>query len=184
MNSAQFPDVLIELRMSHISGVGVFAATDIPKGRKVADGITRQDYKRIVSWDTYKDLNKTIRDKIKNFCVGTPEGFIPPEDNDFNKLSVEWYFNHSCVGNLRFDEAGDFIAKKAIKIGNECTYDYALAESNPRFRMKCTCRSPGCRHIITGDDWRKLSFREKNLEYMLPSLRLLSQVDRSSREAD
>lgn len=104
-------------------------------------------------------------------CIGAPEGFIPPDKLDFNTLSIEWYLNHSCEGNVGFNDDGDFVARRHIEKSEELTYDYTLAESNPRFRMECKCGSGGCRRIITGNDWKDPAFRAKNLDYMLPRLR-------------
>ena len=167
------PKVLIELRPSKVAkgGVGVFAVTNIRKGERIAGGINEEDYKLLNAWDNLKRFDRDVRNKIRDFCIGTPQGFIPPEDLDFNKLSIEWYFNHSCNGNVGFNESGDFVASKNIKKGDELTYDYGLAESNPSFRMACKCDAKNCRQIITGNDWKKEEFRRKNLGYMLPRLR-------------
>jgi hypothetical protein len=125
----------------------------------------------MISWSHLAKFDGPVREKIEAFCIGTPDGFIPPNDLDFNRLSVDWYLNHSCNGNVGFNRKGDFVARRKIEKGEELTYDYALAESNPRFRMKCNCAERQCRQIITGNDWRVPAFREANLEYMLPRLR-------------
>ncbi len=105
------------------------------------------------------------------FCVGTPDGFVPPADLDFNKLSIEWYLNHSCEGNCGFNDDGDFIATRDIRKGEELSYDYGLVEPNPRFSMGCTCGSKTCRHLITGNDWKNEDFFVKNRGHMHPRLR-------------
>ncbi len=165
--------VLMELKPSKIDrgGVGVFAVTDIRKGQRIASGINQEDYRLLILSKNLKNYDREARKKIRDFCIGTPEGFIPPGDLDFNKLSIEWYLNHSCNGNVGFNESGDFVARKNIKQGDELTYDYGLAESNPSFRMRCKCDAKNCRQMITGNDWKKAEFRRKNLEYMLPRLR-------------
>ena len=173
MKRRKINDILIELRPSSIDkgGVGVFAIINIKKGRKVAEGIHKEDYKNIIPWTDYKQFPKNIKKKINAFCIGTPNGFIPPDCMDFAALAPEWYFNHSCNGNLGFDKDGDFVALRNIKKGEELSYDYGLAESNPKFKMFCTCNSKNCRKIITGNDWANLAFRRKWSRYMLPSLR-------------
>ncbi|MBV8360450.1 MAG: SET domain-containing protein-lysine N-methyltransferase [Deltaproteobacteria bacterium] len=139
--------------------------------QRVADGITQSDYGRLVSWKYFDELHPDVQEKIKAFCIGTPDGFIPPPKLDFNRLSIEWYMNHSCDGNIGFDMNGDFIARREISKGEELTYDYALAESNPNFRMQCRCGSSNCRSVITGDDWKTPGFQLRNASYMLPRLR-------------
>jgi hypothetical protein len=167
------PRVLIELKPSSINGVGVFSVPRIYKGDIVADGVHEEDYDSIVPWNDFRFYNPNIQEKILAFCVGTPDGFVPPENLDFNKLSVDWYFNHSCAGNCGFNEDGDFVAIKNLDQNEELTYDYALAESNPDFRMICNCGSQQCRKVITGNDWKDEEFQAKHQDHMLPRLRRL-----------
>ena len=166
------PEVLLELRPSLINNVGVFAVPEVKRGRKVADGIHEEDYQDLIPWSNFENLSPALREKIMAFCVGTQTGFIPPDDLDFNRLSIEWYLNHSCEGNCGFNDEGDFVALRNIKAGEELTYDYGLAESNPKFRLICTCGSAICRKTVTGNDWKDESFQAKHREHMLPRLRL------------
>ncbi len=166
-----FPTVLLELAPSRIDGVGVRAAAGIRRGQRVAPGIHEADYRRLVLWDGFSQYEPAVQAKVLAFCVGTPQGFIAPDKLDFNALSIDWYFNHSCQANLGFDDSGDFVARRVIAAGEELTYDYGLAESNPGFRMDCRCGSETCRRVITGDDWKKPEFRAANLPWMLPRLR-------------
>ncbi|MCL4557771.1 MAG: SET domain-containing protein [Deltaproteobacteria bacterium] len=167
--------VIIELKPSKFlrGEIGVFAAANIKKDEKIAEGINKNDYKDIIPWREYRHYSKDIQNKIRAFCIGTLKGFIPPDNLNFNKLSVEWYMNHSCEGNIGFNKNGDFIAIRNIKKGEELTYDYGLAESNPNFKMICKCGSKRCRKSITGNDWKDPSFRKRNIEFMLPALKKL-----------
>ncbi|HXX81459.1 MAG TPA: SET domain-containing protein [Thermodesulfovibrionales bacterium] len=168
-----YPTLLIELRPSliHKGGVGVFAVVRIKKGQRVAEGISLKDFRHQISWEACSRFDSETKRKIMDFCVGTPKGFIPPENMDFNKLSIEWYFNHSCEGNLGFDDAGNFIAIRNIKKGEELTYDYGLIESNPRFMMQCECKRDKCRKQVTGNDWELLRKNKLKSKYIHPSLR-------------
>lgn len=165
------PEVLIELRCSAISGVGVFAVKPIQKGRKIAEGLAEREFDSLIPWTKWGKFDKATQEKIWDFCIGTPDGFVPPENMDFNKLSIEWYFNHSCDGNVGFDADGDFVAIRNIRACKELTYDYGLAESNPGFTMRCNCGSKGCRGTITGSDWKDIRFRKKRIANMHPRLR-------------
>jgi hypothetical protein len=177
-----FPKVLIEVRASRIAGVGVFATASMREGQRFAEGVGESDYRRLISWANFPELDGSVREKIEAFCIGTPDGFIPPDDLDFNRLSIEWYLNHSCDGNVGFNEDGDFVARRRVSKGEELTYDYGLAESNPRFRMVCACGSSDCRGVITGNDWKDPAFRKQNLNYMLPRLRQATDA-RTARSA-
>src|SRR5215471_16650761 len=98
------PKVVIELSSSRIHGVGVFAVPAINESEKIADGIHADDYQSLVPWTEYEQFDAEVRRKIMAFCVGSPEGFLPPEELNFNKLSIEWYLNHSCAGNCGFND--------------------------------------------------------------------------------
>jgi SET domain len=169
------PKVLIELKPSGIDadGVGVFAISGIPEGQKVADGIAEADFQRLVPWTKFDSYDTELQRKVRAFCVGTPGGFLPPEKLDFNKLSIEWYLNHSCDGNVGFNDDGDFVAIKDIGKGDELAYDYGLVESNPKFSMNCTCRNENCREVVTGNDWKNPDFVKKHRHHMHPRLRRL-----------
>jgi len=181
MNFA-FRKLIVELSPSNIFGVGVFAASSMRKDERIAEGIHQSDYRRLIPWENLKWFNPAIKKKINMFCIGTPDGFIPPDDLDFNRLSIEWYLNHSCDGNVGFNEDGDFVARRRVSKSEELTYDYGLAESNPRFRMVCACGSSDCRRVITGNDWKDPAFRKQNLNYMLPRLRQATDA-RTARSA-
>lgn len=168
--------MLIELAPSTIDGVGVFAVVSVKEAQRVAEGVHESDYGRLVSWKHFNELGADVQGKIKAFCIGTPDGFIPPAKLDFNRLSIDWYMNHSCNGNIGFDKNGDFVARRDIIKGEEVTYDYALAESNPNFHMHCRCGSSNCRSVITGNDWRDPQFHARNASYMLPRLRNLRPI--------
>ena len=167
----KFPKIIIELGLSKIDGIGVFSAKDVIKNEIVAEGINEEDYKSLITWESIKFFDEDLKQKIYSYCIGTPEGFFPPENNDFNELSIEWYMNHSCNGNIGFNNNGDFIALRNIKKNEELNYDYALAESNPKFRMHCKCGAKNCRKIITGNDWRSSNFWEIHHKHMFPLLR-------------
>ena len=167
-----FPELRVELRPSRIdaTGVGVFAAQSMAKGQKVADGVPEEDFQELVPWECFPKLSEELQRKIMAFCIGTPEGFVPPPDYDFNTLSTEWYLSHSCEGNCGLDEQGDVVALRDIPKEEELSYDYALIESNPNFSMKCNCGSKTCRRLVTGNDWKDEEFVQKNREHMHPRL--------------
>src|SRR5579863_1390740 len=146
--------VHLELRPSTIdrNGVGVFAVRRLERGSRIADGVSADDFESLVSWSRFGTYDARVQSKVMAFCVGTPDGFVPPPDFSFDKLSIEWYLNHSCEGNCGFDVHGDFVAIQNISEGDEICYDYALIESNPRFSMRCDCGAVRCRHVITGND--------------------------------
>lgn len=155
----------------HRGGVGLFATTAIKKGTVVDGGITKKQHEHVVPWSQLNGQSNLIKRLVKDFCIGIPKGFRPPPDNNFNRLPISWYINHSCDGNIGFNDNGDFTAIKNIKRGEELTYDYGLAESNPRFKMTCHCGTKKCRRIITGNDWKNKDYQKKNYQNLLPILK-------------
>ena len=172
------PVVRMELRPPRIrqGGVGVFGAKNMRRGQKVADGVAEEDFQTPVSGVEFPRFDEDLQRKIMAFCIGTPDGFVPPPELDFNKLSIEWYLNHSREGNCGFDGSGDFIAIRDIQKNKELSYDYALVESNPDFSMRCACGSPTCRRVVTGNDWKDEKFFQNNRDSMHPRLRRLLPI--------
>ena len=170
----KIPKLLIEIKPSKITpgGVGVFAATGIKKGTKITEGPRKDFIKNLVPWKEFKKYPRDIRQKIRDFCIETPQGFLIYKGLDFNELPISWYLNHSCDGNIGFDKNGDFIARRNIKKGEEFSYDYALLSSGRRvFIRRCLCKSKKCRKVITGNDWKNKKFQKKNYLYLQPYLK-------------
>ena len=169
MGKLKYPRVLFELRPSraHKGGVGVFAVASIAKGAVVAPGYDKKDLKQIVAWKCLKQFGKTFREKAVSHCIGTPYGFIPPKNLDFNSITLGWHFNHACDGNLGFDRQGNYVAIRRVRKDEELTFDYGLYETNPKFRLICSC-GKNCRKIITGNDWKKLLLDQKKAKHIFP----------------
>lgn len=166
--SMNYPEISIEIKCSKsFGGVGLFAVRNFKKGEIVlpADGY---EYQQPISWLKLEKFDSQFKAMVQKFCSGTPQGFWPPEDLNFNSLTIDWYFNHSCDGNIGFNEQGSYIAIKDIKRGEELCFDYALADANPNFRIECHCGAKNCRKIITGNDWKSGAV---DTQYMIAPLK-------------
>ncbi|MEK7072138.1 MAG: SET domain-containing protein [Patescibacteria group bacterium] len=166
----KYPEALIEIRPSKMlpGEIGVFACTDIKKDTIVAlESVFKS---KLYSWDKFDKmkLSKKTIEKIMSFCLGTKDGIFLPEN--INNISIPWEMNHSCNGNVGFNQKDDFVAIKDIKNGEELCWDYGLGESNPSFSMNCSCGGKECRKIITGNDWKDLKKSYKK-DYMISYLR-------------
>ena len=170
--SEHIRELLMELRPSKMlpGEIGVFATVSIPKGTSVTHDDENSEKLTILPMEQFGTLSKQLQDKIRHFSVQREEGYLVPKGIDYNELSVSWYFNHSCEGNLGFDAHGDYVARRDIEVGEELTYDYGLIESGD-YKMECTCGSSRCRHTITGVDYQNPQFRKENAEYLYPDLR-------------
>ena len=168
----KLPPVLIELKPSKITlgEVGVFAARDLKEGTIVGD-VQYLNLGDVYKWAEYDSFDSETKNKIDAFCLGTEQDFACPVD--FNYLSVPWYFNHECEGKVGFDDMGNFVLISHATKGEELTYDYSLAEINPKFSMHCTCGSTRCRKIVSGNDWKNDAFRKKYKNFFLPEVKKL-----------
>jgi len=166
-------EVWIELKPSNIvkGEVGVFAVRKILKGWKVCP--SNSDSEDFITKEELQTLSPELQEKVKKYSAWDERGYSIDPGIDFNELTTSYYFNHSCAGNLGFDNKGDFIAIRDIKKGEELSYDYGLVEADPEFKFECQCRTSECRKIITGNDRKNKDFQNRNLEYFHPDIRKL-----------
>lgn len=68
--------------------------------------------------------------------------------------------NHSCQPNCGMNGGVLLVAMRDIEPGEALTYDYAMSNGSDFNEFECGCRTPSCRHKVTGNDW------------MLPELQL------------
>lgn len=92
-----------------------------------------------------KDLPKNLHGKRDRYVqVGLGEYMGPSRTTDD-------YINHSCDPNsgLKFTDFGILlIAIKAIKVGEEITWDYSTTMHDDNWTMDCLCGSKKCRKVI------------------------------------
>jgi SET domain-containing protein len=107
------------LRPSAIAGVGVFITHPVKKGTKLdlfPDTCTRKV--------SYEDMGRDPRLEAFCLCYGVefPNG-VSVADN-FSRMAVGWYVNHSLRPNAYHDEDWDYYASRDIAAGEEITIDY------------------------------------------------------------
>lgn len=102
------------------AGVGVFAATDIPKGT-VLKGLFAPDDVRRLTWDEFAALD--VPDELKqNFVTRyDDECFVPLS---FGRMSAGWYLNDSPEPNLAHDPNYEYYALRDIAVGEELFIRY------------------------------------------------------------
>ena len=169
-----YPAVRIEIRPSIIlpGEIGVFATQRFPKDTLIVPGSHFANV-RLLEWAEFETLDAVTKRKLMGYCPGTTEGLLAPPD--LNYISVAWQMNHSCQPNVGFNATDDFVAMRTIRCGEELCWDYAYAETNPKFRMRCRCGTDGCRGVVTGKDWRNLMADTSKLRYF--SAELLKLVE-------
>jgi hypothetical protein len=122
--------VYARLKCSEISGVGVVAIRDIPKGTYIFE----PDDEKLVSikvTDLAMEKGKAgdaIRKLYEDFCVLRGEVYMCPIN--FNKLTPSWFLNHSETPNVAADLSLRFYAIDKIEAGEELTADYRTYSDN------------------------------------------------------
>jgi SET domain-containing protein len=153
---------------SMIEGRGLFANAPIEPGEPVSrlDGtLVDDEHLTALFEEQARDASSPYIDTIAFddgrhlvLPVGTPQHFG----------------NHSCDPNLWWDDAVTLVARSRIESGEELTNDYGTS-SVGSFRMACRCGSPLCRHLITGEDWRRADLRDRYGRHFVPAL--LKRID-------
>ena len=167
----KIPQARIEIRCSNMlkGQIGLFALRNLRKGTIIAYGANLEE--EFYPWSVYAKLDKQTRKMIDKYCASATDGFWGPKD--INYLSLPWHMNHSCSGNVGFDENDNFITLKYVRAGEELCYDYSLIVTNPIFKLRCKCGAKNCRKLISGNDWKDPEYRKKNFKNMSPTLKKL-----------
>ena len=139
----------VEVRNSKIDGLGIFAKEQIKKGEIVY----------------VKGGHILSRKEMYSSCV--INSYLPISDDYVigartadEEEQIKLHNNHSCNPNCGMDGEITFVAMRDITAGEELTVDYAFID-NEDYSEKCHCRSPNCRHIITGYDWKRPDLQKK-----------------------
>jgi len=147
--------------------VGLFAATNLAAGEVL---FGHQEGLFVLPHEEVAELPPATRRWVLKWCVGWPEGYVVPTDSD--ALSLTWFFNHHCDGNVGFDGAGRFVALREIAPGEELTYDYALADvTTDPILERCGCGGQHCRGRVSGLDWRDDAWWRRQGERAHPAVR-------------
>ncbi len=120
-------NIYCRISRSKISGVGVLAIRDIPKGENPFGGVPKNKYITI-------DADKVLRNpKIHPGVVRMAKDFYSIRDNkiyfpdsSLNAINISFFMNTSKNANIGTRDGETFFAKKKIKKGEELLVDYDL----------------------------------------------------------
>ena len=154
----------IEVRDSRIEGNGLVTTADIPAGDVVA-----RLGGRIVSDDQLRLLfaaagSHDTPSYVDTITVAEDAHLVLPPGEAIH------FLNHSCDPNVWHLDAFTIVARRDMAAGEEVTIDYATHSGLSTFRMDCSCGSPLCREVITGDDWRLSVLHERYRDHWVPGL--------------
>jgi hypothetical protein len=163
-----------EVRASPIEGNGLAATAEMPAGEVVArlGGHTVTD----------AELSLLLAAAVSQDAPGYVDTITVDEDAHLvlpDGAPVH-FLNHSCDPNVWHVDAFTIATRRHVNAGEELTIDYATHSGLSTFRMDCSCGSPRCRAVITGDDWRLDVLRERYGDHWVPGLvdRIRSQRGR------
>jgi len=146
------------VRKSSIHGYGLYARFLILQGEVVgrrggevvnAQGAARRDKE----WGNF------------SLQVAADKFLCPRTAADVAKVAL--FLNHGCNPNAGFRGRFAFVAMRTIDPGDELLIDYAMGKTTPD-EWDCTCGSPLCRGVITGDDWKIKELQRRYKGYFTP----------------
>ncbi len=113
------------LQPSMISGVGVFAIRDIPKGINPFQGAQEPEWIEF-NVEELKNLDKEMLHMIDDFYVIEKDGSVYIPECALDNMDISFFVNNSETPNIKTNDGGfPFIALKKIKKGEELTANYA-----------------------------------------------------------
>jgi SET domain-containing protein len=133
------------VRESAIHGRGLFAKRSIRKGEIVAIKGGHVIDERTLA---------RVKRHIAHAYIQIDDGFYLGASRRSEVARNKIWLNHSCEPNVGIRGQGTFVTMRAVKAGEELTYDWAMEENRPDL-TRCTCGGPRCRGVLTGEDWRK-----------------------------
>ncbi|MDR2987581.1 MAG: SET domain-containing protein-lysine N-methyltransferase [Nocardiopsaceae bacterium] len=161
----------VEVRRSAIEGLGLFATRSIAVGTVVSrlggqfvSGQQLADLFAATASDPRRPYIDTITVENDLHLV------LPPRQASGPGRQAIGYGNHSCDPNLWWMSPYELAVRRPVSAGDELTNDYAMSTAEPGFVMQCSCGSPLCRRVITGDDWRRAELRERYEQHWVPAL--------------
>jgi len=159
----------IELRSSHIHGLGAFANAPLRAGETlfIWGGL-------LADWDDFTSGRITSRS-----CMALKEGLYLGKLPAFGDFADD-YANHSCDPNAWLIDSVTVVARRDIALNEEVTIDYATFYELDDWIVTedCHCGAACCRKRVTGADWQLPELQERYAGHFSPLLeeriRLLS----------
>ena len=143
------------VRESPIHGRGLFAVEPIAAGEVVCVKggyvFDRETLRSMPGW--YRAAEIQVAEDL----------FIGPVEEGEREGSMV-FSNHSCEPNVGVRGQVVFVAMRAIEAGEELTHDWATTDDDD-YELECRCGAPGCRKLVTGQDWRRPDLQRKYRGY-------------------
>jgi hypothetical protein len=103
-------------------------------------------------------------DVVRNSEIQITEELYLAAQDAAEYEAVMLCLNHSCDPNVGVAGNVVFVAMRDIAMGEELTIDYAMIDDH-HDSMDCRCGTANCRHIISGQDWRRPDLQVRHGRY-------------------
>ncbi|MFM2339367.1 MAG: hypothetical protein RLZZ360_3 [Candidatus Parcubacteria bacterium] len=124
----------LHLAKSIINGTGLYVSCDFKKGEFI-------DYIHGPKIKVF-DFQGKLAEKSMNWVGASKYTWIITDDSPFR------YINHSCEPNVAIRGERTVYALRDIKANEEIVMDYSLTEADPKWYIRCNCKSQACRTHI------------------------------------
>jgi len=141
----------ITVRRSKIHGRGFFVARPVKKGAVIA----------ALQGKICKKVNKNIKD-----VLGHPDWVGIGKNTWLDPRPPFKFINHSCAPSAGIRGKTTMFAERNLKAGDEVTLDYSTIEGDPRWHMRCFCKSKNCRKTIRSIRFLPYTTYKKYLPYI------------------
>jgi hypothetical protein len=155
MKLASYRSPKTVVRPSSIGGRGLFAHTAVAKGEIVCVKAGH-----LLDKATFQTLKSTIN--AAELPITDVLFLAPVSEDEFEDVMM--FLNHSCEPNVGIQGQIVFVAMRDIAAGEELTLDYGTIDHDAE-PMTCRCGAPGCRRVITSQDWQKPELQQKYGRY-------------------
>jgi hypothetical protein len=142
------------------NGNGIYALELIKQGELIAifGGV-------VYEWDALMRLPKLER----SLCIQVEaRHFLVPKP-----IGAGDHVNHSCAPNAGLSGQIGLVAMRAVQVGEEVCFDYAMCDSISYDEFECGCGQPICRGRVSGADWRKPELQKRYAGFFSPHIQRL-----------
>lgn len=125
-----YNDIYCRLGVSKVSGIGVIAIKDIPKGINPFKNLSKKYEKVIyVNDEDIKNINPNVKKILVDFFDSNKSGEYHVFADGPNNINISYYLNHSNKPNISLVKSKksdyyDFITNRNIKKNEELFIDY------------------------------------------------------------
>ena len=127
-------NIYCRLRPSSVSGIGIFAIRDIPKGMNPLKNFLKCRYIEIDPKLVFENekIDPAVKELVNDMYV-IAEGKLNLWEGGLNALDIGFFINSSENPNMTADIDGEsFIAARDIKRGEELFVDYGTYAENTK----------------------------------------------------